>query len=162
MIITLPACRPLLPCQHRLHAVGNALVLDARETRTDPAPREVVLTANFARHGAVSYRLAGLKFTGVTAPVGLPTSRPGRWLWAAGKRPSTQSRLRATRAPWDGLDQLARRIGFRHFCATWPDLAYPDRKRSRQARRVLRELAAGGFAALSGAVAAPEWAVAVR
>lgn len=49
--------------------IGDTLIVDARESPVAIDPRQIILTANFPRDGAVSYRLRGLRFA--------PTSEPG-------------------------------------------------------------------------------------
>jgi hypothetical protein len=73
--------------QHRgvqvgsLTRVGDTLVLDARKSPVPVEARDLVLTANFPRDGAVSYRL-GLAFAPVAAPAG--TGRPAGTAWLIG------------------------------------------------------------------------------
>lgn len=63
-----------------LSRVGDTLVLDAREARIDPRPREIILTANFPRHGTVSYRLGGLSFATAAPPTGTGRSAGTAWM----------------------------------------------------------------------------------
>lgn len=63
-----------------LTRVGETLVLDARESPVAVEPREIILTANFPRDGAVSYRLAGLHFTPVNPVTGTARAAGTAWL----------------------------------------------------------------------------------
>ncbi len=49
---------------------GDTLVVDARGTTVSPGSLDVILTANFPRDGAVSYRLGRLTFTPAESPSG--------------------------------------------------------------------------------------------
>lgn len=64
-----------------LTRVGDTLVLDARKSPVPVEARGLILTANFPRDGAVSYRL-GLTFTPVAAPA--RTGRPAGTGWLIG------------------------------------------------------------------------------
>lgn len=63
-----------------LSRVGDTLVLDARESPVAIEPRQVVLTANFPRDGAVSFRLKGLRFSPVAPITGMGRSAGTAWL----------------------------------------------------------------------------------
>jgi hypothetical protein len=54
----------------RVYRLGGALVLDARQFTEPLGGRAVVLTANFPRDGAVSYRLGPLRFAPSAPPAG--------------------------------------------------------------------------------------------
>lgn len=65
-----------------LTRLGSALVLDAREPPVAVEAREIVLTANFPRDGAVSYPLGRLAFAPAQVPSG--TGRPAGTAWLIG------------------------------------------------------------------------------
>lgn len=66
-----------------LTRVGDTLVLDARHSPVPLAHRALVLTANFPRTGAVSYRLGVPDFTPARAPSG--TGHPAGTAWLVGR-----------------------------------------------------------------------------
>lgn len=59
--------------------VGDTLVLDARRSAVALAPRDLVLTVNLPRHGAVSYRLGRPVFAPAQAPA--EAGRPAGTAW---------------------------------------------------------------------------------
>lgn len=67
-----------------LSRMGESLVLDARESPVAIDSREIILTANFPRDGAVSYRLGALRFAPVSEP-GEVVGRPAGTAWLVGE-----------------------------------------------------------------------------
>ena len=62
-----------------LSRMGETLVLDARESPLAIDPRQIILSANSPRDGAVSYPLGRLRFATVAPPTG--TGRPAGTAW---------------------------------------------------------------------------------